>query len=584
MTAAMSEPPVATATLLTEVRAAGSFDDGARALLKRLLGRVSEELEKSSYKGQGRLLRGMVHLRPDGEYRGLCALEWGEERSSGVHGPASLLPSTTAWRWVSSSGRPVSVDVVLGQVQSLGGPSQVTQDPSLMAELGRMNETRGRLLGRDATHLCALPLLGLRGAVEGMVSLEAQCKAALGLPFVWEGALSDLQLYCDAVAPHLSQLPGKAKPAPAEEDPLLPVVGPSMQRLIDVLRVFAAQGETVLIAGPTGTGKSRLARWCHAKSARVEGPFEALDLSAVPEELQLGELFGWRKGAFTGALRDNPGMLARAAGGTLFIDEIDKLSLRAQAGLLRVLEERTYRVLGEGAEKTADARFVVGTNADLRGEVAAGRFREDLYYRVHVLPISLPPLRERADEIALWARYMLRRRHRDAVPDGTAQLSEAAERILSQRPWPGNLRQLDNIIRRSYSLAVMAHQGQTPRSLTLDEKEVSAALGLEGNRQESGVVALMEKAASMFAARARQGMELDLDLADAFKGLLLAAAVEAAGDRDEAFKVLGREALVKNRNHHKVLKRELERVEALCRALGEPIPAAVSSLIDQGEK
>jgi len=318
----------------------------------------------------------------------------------------------------------------------------------------------------------------------------------------------------------------------------------------------------------------------HLRAHRHEG----LDLSAVPEELQLGELFGWRKGAFTGALRDNPGLLARSGGGTLFIDEIDKLSLRAQAGLLHVLEERTYRVLGEGAEKTSDARFIVGTNADLRGEVEAGRFREDLYYRVHVLPIALPPLRERPDEIPLWARHMLRRRHRDTVPDGSAQLTEAAERALAARPWPGNLRQLDNIIRRAYSLAVMAHGGQPPRALTLDEKEVSAALGLEGGRPEGGVVALMERAAAALAAKAQKGPELDLDLADAFKGLLLASAVEAAGGRDEAFKALGREALVRNRNHHKVLRRELERVEALCRALGEPVPAAVAALLAQGEK
>jgi DNA-binding NtrC family response regulator len=571
--------------LLSEVRSAGNFEDGARALLKRLLERAAQALAQSQYQGQGRIIRGMVHLRPDGEYRALAVYERGEGAAAAT--PASLLPSTTAWRWVSSSGKPVAVDVMLGQVQGLGGTSQVAQDPSLAGDLGRMNESRGRLLGRDATHVCALPLRGVRGAVEGMVSLEAECKAALGRPFVWEAALGDLQLFCDAAAPHLSQLPGQAKPAPAGdvEDPLLPVIGPSMARLIDVLRVFAAQEETVLISGPTGTGKSRLARWCHARSPRSVGPFEALDLSSVPEDLQLGELFGWRKGAFTGALRDNPGLISRAAGGTLFIDEIDKLSLRAQAGLLHVLEERTYRVLGEGAaEKTADVRFVVGTNADLRGEVAAGRFREDLYYRVHVLPIALPPLKERPDEIGLWARYMLRRRHADAVPDGSAQLSEAAERALASRPWPGNLRQLDNIIRRAYSLAVMAHQGKTPRAITLEEKEVAAALGLEGARQDGGVVGLMEKAAAALASRARQGPELDLDLADAFKGLLLAAAVEAAGGRDEAFKALGREALVRNRNHHKVLKRELERVEALCRALGEPVPAAVKGLLDQGEK
>lgn len=576
--------------LLEEVRAAVTFDEGAKALLRRALSVAAAALEQSPFRGQGRLLRGMVHLRPEGGYRGLFALGWGDGASEAQ---GSLVPSSTAWRWVSRSGRAVAVDVTLGQVQVLGPGGQLSQDPALAGDLGAMNESRGRLLGLNVTHLCALPLRGVRGAVEGMVSLEAECRAAMGRPFVWDAVLQSLQLLSDLAAPHLASLPGR--PPAAEADPLLPVIGPSMTRLIEVLRVFASQGETVMISGPTGTGKSRLARWCHARSARKDGPFEALDLSSVPEDLQLGELFGWRKGAFTGAVRDNPGLLHRAAGGTLFIDEIDKLSLRAQAGLLHVLEERTYRVLGEGAgEKTADARFIIGTNANLRSEVDAGRFREDLYYRIHVLPVQLPALKDRPDEIPLWARYMLQRRHREAVPDGSARLSEAAERTLLERPWPGNLRQLDNIIRRACSLAVMGHGGTPPRSLQLEVKEVAAALELEGGRPQGAVVAQLEKAAVAFATKAKavamasagsaEGGGLDLDLADAFKGMVLAAAVETLGGRDEAFRALGRDALVKNRNHHKVLRRELERVESICRAMGEPVPQGVAALLAQGEK
>src|SRR5206468_257763 len=132
-------------------------------------------------------------------------------------------------------------------------------------------------------------------------------------------------------------------------DPLLPVVGPSMEGLINLLRVFSRQEETVLISGPTGTGKSRLARWCHAQSPRRERTFETVDLQTVPVDIQMAALFGWRKGAFTGAVGDQAGWVEQADGGTLFLDEVDKLSLSAQAGLLQLLEERRYRVLGDRA-------------------------------------------------------------------------------------------------------------------------------------------------------------------------------------------------------------------------------------------
>ncbi len=161
--------------------------------------------------------------------------------------------------------------------------------------------------------------------------------------------------------------------------------------MVSLLRTFSEQEETILLSGATGVGKSRLARWCHCHSGRRAGPFETLNLLSVPGELQLAELFGWRRGAFTGAVKDSPGSLARAQGGTLFIDEIDKLSLGAQGAMLQVLEDRTYRSLGDGATHHADVRFVVGTNGDLQAMVREGRFRPDLFFRINVLPIAVPP-------------------------------------------------------------------------------------------------------------------------------------------------------------------------------------------------
>ncbi|MFY2563159.1 sigma-54-dependent transcriptional regulator [Corallococcus terminator] len=359
-------------------------------------------------------------------------------------------------------------------------------------------------------------------------------------------------------------------------DAFLPVIGESMSGLIQVLRVFTQQEDTILISGPTGSGKSRLARWSHEHSGRKAGAFEVLDLMTVPEELQMGALFGWRKGAFTGAVQNSQGCLALAKGGTLFIDEIDKLSLRAQAGLLHVLEERTYRVLGEGTLHRADVRFIVGTNVDLHEAVVAGRFREDLYYRVNVLPIQIPPLDARRDEIIPWAQYMLSRRHQEREREGRALLSPDAQAQLLGRSWPGNLRQLDNIIRRAYSLSVMS---QGDDELLLRDTHVMQALGYEESPTSRSLIEALRVASACFVMEAqRAAVPWDLDLADAFRGFVLGTAVRQVG-REEAFLLLGRKRLLKNRNHYKALERELKKVDALVEAVGQS-PSPFTDLVD----
>lgn len=571
-------------SLAAELHAARHFEQAALQTLRTLMRMAEQQLEASRFAGKGGLLRGVVHLRPADAYSRLVALEReametsrpGEEALPLADGPqVSLLASASAWRAVVEHGCAVSIDVGLGTLR----PHQASAK-RLAATLPAAtftSESQQRLLSRQATHLCVLPLRMPGGRIDGMISLEASCMAALGQEFIWLEVGPRLQIAVDLAAPYLTGLPPSPGATPATDE-FLPVVGASMANLTAVLRVFAQQEETLLISGPTGAGKSRLARWCHEHSPRRQRRFESLDLMMVPEDLQMAELFGWRKGAFTGAVKDNPGCLARAEGGTLFIDEIDKLSLKAQAGLLRVLEERTYRTLGDaGSEQRANVRFVIGTNANLPESVRRGTFREDLYYRINVLPVRLPPLDERRDEIGPWARYMLARHHKEKRPSGMARLAPEAERWLEQGSWPGNLRQLDNLIRRAYTLA-MVEQGSTTPDLELREAHIRQALAYEGGQgaQGSSLVEALCQAARAFVLEAqRRQTPLDIDLAESLRGFVLAEAVQQVG-REEAFRLVGRESLVKSRNHQKALKQEVKKAEALCREVAQPVPSTLT--------
>jgi DNA-binding NtrC family response regulator len=233
-----------------------------------------------------------------------------------------------------------------------------------------------------------------------------------------------------------------------------PIVGrhPRTRAALRLLERVAPTESTVLLLGESGTGKELFARALHGLSPRKGGPFIAVNCAAIPEALMENELFGHEKGAFTGADRRQPGRFELAEGGTLLLDEIGELSPAVQGKVLRALEERTFERVGSGRTQRADVRLVAATNRDLAAMVAAGEFRSDLYFRLAVFPIELPPLRERASDIPLLARHLLAgiaRRHRREPP---LLPDEAAERLAAE-PWPGNVRELGNLLERALILA-----------------------------------------------------------------------------------------------------------------------------------
>jgi len=235
------------------------------------------------------------------------------------------------------------------------------------------------------------------------------------------------------------------EPEPIAEDA-------ASRRVLDLARRAASSDATVLLLGESGTGKEVLARFVHRSSGRAEGPFVPLSCAALSESLLESELFGHEKGAFTGAAERRRGRVELAHGGTLFLDEIGEVSAAFQAKLLRVLEERTFERVGGSQPIRVDLRLLAATNRDLKAALAAGRFREDLYYRLNVVRIEVPPLRDRpADVLPLARGYLERSRRKAGRPPMT--LSEDAAALLRSYRWPGNVRELVNAVERAVVLS-----------------------------------------------------------------------------------------------------------------------------------
>ncbi len=316
---------------------------------------------------------------------------------------------------------------------------------------------------------------------------------------------------------------GNGRPPPQPEGPLyfgcLMGESPPMRRVYELIGRVASNSSNVLITGESGTGKELVARAIHGQSPRSGRPLVIVNCGGVPENLVESELFGYRKGAFTGASSNRKGLVEAAQGGTLFLDEIGELTPALQVKLLRLVQEKTIKMIGDTENTEVDTRIISATNRDLEQMVMEGTFREDLYYRLNVLPIHLPPLRERSEDIALLARHFLSKFSKRFGKD-IRKISSFALDILRNYDFPGNIRELEHIIERG--VALEASSIILPDSLTLSTHKRSR-----------------NKAHETHAPALPEGTDLDSYLAHMETRLLAGALKQADGVKHKAAEILG---------------------------------------------
>jgi two-component system nitrogen regulation response regulator GlnG len=320
-------------------------------------------------------------------------------------------------------------------------------------------------------------------------------------------------------------------PVPVEEKvPEIVGEAPAMQEVFRAIGRLSRSNITVLINGESGTGKELVARALHRHSPRAQGPFIAINIAAIPRELLESELFGHEKGAFTGAATQRKGRFEQAHGGTLFLDEIGDMPVELQTRLLRVLSEGKFYRVGGHEQVETDVRLITATNQDLEERVKDGRFREDLFHRLNVIRIHLPPLRARREDIALLARHFLKQSAAELGVEAKQLLPET-ESFLAHLPWPGNVRQLENTCRW---LTVMA-PGQTVRVDDLPpELHAESSAATEADSWRTGLRQLIEQ------KLAKGESNILEQLSPEFERILLEAAlVHTGGRKQEAALKLG---------------------------------------------
>jgi two-component system response regulator PilR (NtrC family) len=291
---------------------------------------------------------------------------------------------------------------------------------------------------------------------------------------------------------------------------------PRMQQIFDLVERIARTSSTVLLHGESGTGKELIARAIHFSGPRSQNRFLSINCGALPENLLESELFGHERGAFTGAVREKKGLFREAEGGTLLLDEIGEMSPAMQVKLLRALQEKKVRKVGGHAEEAVDVRIIAATNQNLEELIATGAFREDLYYRINVIPVELPPLRRRREDIPLLVDFFIRKYSREMGIE-SREISVEAMRRLEEYSWPGNVRELENVIERA--LALSAGEAITAESIP----------GYLGERGEGGEVAALPQG----------GIDLEEHLANIRRELMSQALTRAGGVQTKAAELLG---------------------------------------------
>ncbi len=435
--------------------------------------------------------------------------------------------ASTLWRWVEDGeGDLVITDVVMPDENGL----------DLLPRMKRVRpDLRVVVMSAQSTFTTAVKA-AQRGAFE-----------YLPKPF-------DLKELLAVVERALARSTPTAQPEEEGTPEKLPLVGRStaMQEIYRTVARLTTTDLTVMITGESGTGKELVSRALHDYGKRRAGPFVAINMAAIPRELIESELFGHERGAFTGALVRGVGRFEQAAGGTLFLDEIGDMPPEAQTRLLRVLQEGEFTTVGGRQPIKANVRIVAATHRDLRASIRAGLFREDLFYRLNVVPLRLPPLRERTEDIPLLARHFLDRAKASGLP--AKQLSQDALDRLKRHAWPGNARELENLMRR---LAALYAQ-ETIDGAAVDAELAEAEVATDGAPRASETLEQsVERHLKMLVAAHKDGLPVrdlhDRVMAEVERPLLRLALSATRGNQIKAAAMLGL-----NRNTLRKKLRELE--------------------------
>jgi len=428
--------------------------------------------------------------------------------------------AATLWRWVEDGeGDVVITDVIMPDENGL----------DLIPRIRRIRPELPVIVMSAQSTLTTAVQATQRGAFE-----------YLPKPF----DLADLLAVVDRALKQPISLAAHAKAAEPSDEDAMPLIGrsPAMQEIYRVIARLTTTDLTVMINGESGAGKELVARALHDYGRRRNGPFVAINMAAIPRELIESELFGHERGAFTGATNRHVGRFEQAAGGTLFLDEIGDMPPEAQTRLLRVLQEGEYTTVGGRQPIRANARIIAATHRDLRALIRSGQFREDLFYRLNVVPIRLPPLRERPDDIPVLAQHFLNKAQAEGLPAKT--IDPAAMAQLSAYRWPGNVRELENLIRRLAALVpqpVITEEiiAQELADYAMAEAAPPAAISDDADGMTTVVERHIARLLTAIRESGEEGVLYERALAELERPLIRMTLAETRGNQIRAAALLG---------------------------------------------